>query len=190
MKHIKKSLRNFPLIILLLAGCINAPMASASTDTQDEPKKIGNVYFVDELTNLPADLAVMRAKKIPMLLFFHASYCGYCVRVDKQYLIPMRTDPEFEGRLLIRRVQIDADTKYIGRDNKANDYLHLTKKLDVRGVPYILFIAPDGSRITSIQGTSFDFYGYYLSRDINLATSCARQPSKAECDGHKDGPGL
>ncbi|OYY56126.1 MAG: hypothetical protein B7Y53_02475, partial [Halothiobacillus sp. 28-55-5] len=126
----------------------------------------------------------------PMMIFFHASYCGYCNQVDDRFLIPMRKDPEFQNRLLIRRVKIDADTKYIGLDGKMHDYPFLANQLGVRGVPYILFLAPDGSRITSIQGTAFDYYGYYLSKDIDLATDCAKKPAQPKCDGHKDGAGL
>lgn len=190
MKNIKINWIHGLLAALLTISGLISPPAMSETTADDGPEKIGNVYFVDDLTNIPADLAVMKAKKIPMMLFFHASYCGYCQMVDRQFLIPMRVDPEFMGRLLIRRVQIDADTHYIGRDGKSHDYIHLTKKLGVRGVPYILFVAPDGSRITSIQGTAMDFYGYYLSKDTDLATHCAKQPKQAHCDGSKGGAGL
>ena len=163
-----------------------APLAS----TGGSPERVGSVAFVDHLSNFPADFAVMREKKIPMLLFFHATYCGYCQQVDNNFLIPMRLDPEFQGRLLIRRVMIDSDRQYVGLDGKTHGYEHLAKILGVRGVPYILFLAPDGSRITSIQGTAYDYYGYYLSQDVNLATACAQHPDPTRCDGRKDGPGL
>lgn len=186
--------QRFISFVLLLAACfIGAPAyadASNSSHSDSGVEMIGNVAYVDHLTNLPADFAVMREKKIPMMIFFHASYCGYCVQVDNQFILPMRLDPEFKGRLLIRRVLVDGDTKYIGLDGKKHDYPYLANKLDVRGVPYILFLAPDGSRITSIQGTAYDYYDYYLSKDINLATDCAKHPNQKKCDGSKNGPGL
>jgi hypothetical protein len=85
---------------------------------------------------------------------------------------------------------VDADTQYIGLDGKKHAYPYLADQLKVRGVPYILFLAPDGSRITSIQGTAYDYYDYYLSKDINLATDCAKNPGQKKCDGRADGPGL
>ena len=186
------------VLLLLWLGCTTAAANPAPTPPSAEPPAaepsgvamIGNVAFVDHLLNLPADFAVMREKHIPMMIFFHASYCGYCNQVDAQFLIPMRKDPEFQNRLLIRRVKIDADTYYIGLDGKPHDYAYLANQLGVRGVPYILFLAPDGSRITSIQGTAYDYYGYYLSKDINLATDCAKNPGQKRCDGSKDGPSL
>jgi thioredoxin-related protein len=185
--------RRFSLMLLMTAFFIAAPVyavAPNGADSDSGVEMVGNVAYVDHLTDLPADFAVMREKKIPMMIFFHASYCGYCVQVDNQFLIPMRLDPEFKGRLLIRRVLVDGDTKYIGLDGKEHDYPHLANKLEVRGVPYILFLAPDGSRITSIQGTAYEFYDYYLSKDINLATDCAQHPNQKKCDGSKNGPGL
>lgn len=173
----------------LLIGIVTS-VSVATANPMDTPERIGSVAFVDHLTNLPADFAVMREKKIPMLIFFHATYCGYCQQVDNNFLIPMRLDPEFQGRLLIRRVMIDSDRQYLGLDGKKHGYEYLANQLQVRGVPYILFLAPDGSRITSIQGTAYDYYGYYLSKDVNLATDCAKHPDQARCDGHKDGPGL
>lgn len=120
--------------------------------------------FVDNLTNIP----------------------------DDQFIIPMRLDPDFKDRLLIRRVQVDANNPYIGRDGQKHDhpYLDLANKLAVRGVLYVLFVAPDGSRITAIQGTAIDYYDYYLNKDINLATDCAKNPGQKFCNGNADGPGL
>lgn len=188
MKKWRYGLSWFGLCLILNASLMTTQAAQASDS--GSPERVGSVAFVDHLSDFPADFAVMKAMKIPMLLFFHATYCGYCQQVDNNFLIPMRLDPEFQGRLLIRRVMIDSDRKYVGLDGKTHGYEHLAKILGVRGVPYILFLAPDGSRITSIQGTAYDYYGYYLSQDVNLATHCAKHPDPIRCDGRKDGPGL
>lgn len=183
------SWRHMRLWLGLLAALLSAPLAQAKP-AADPMGPNAPVSFVDHLTNLPTDLAYMQTHKIPMMIFFHASYCGYCVAVDNEFIIPMRLDPKYKNRLLIRRVQVDADTTYIGIDGKKHDYPYLANKLHVRGVPYILFLAPDGSRITSIQGTAMDYYGYYLNQDIDLATACAKHPAQKVCDGRADGPGL
>lgn len=177
----------------LIAALLTAPLALAGPSTKSAADPMGPnaaVSYVDHLTDLPTDLAYMQAHKIPMMLFFHASYCGYCVAVDNEFIIPMRLDPKYKNRLLIRRVMVDDNTKYIGVDGQKHGYPYLANKLKVRGVPYILFLAPDGSRITSIQGTAMDYYGYYLNKDINLATDCALHPKQKICDGSADGPGL
>lgn len=182
-----------PFRHLIAMALIAALLGTTSAHAEQPVDPMGPnaaVSFVDHLTDVPTDLAYMQAHKIPMMIFFHASYCGYCVAVDNEFIIPMRLDPKYKNRLLIRRVQVDADTKYIGIDGKQHDYPYLANKLHVRGVPYILFLAPDGSRVASIQGTAMDYYGYYLNQDIDLATDCAQHPKQKKCDGSADGPGL
>lgn len=185
--------RHAALGLGLIAALLTAPLALADPSSKTAIDPMGPnaaVSYVDNLTDLPTDLAYMQAHKIPMMIFFHASYCGYCVAVDNEFIIPMRLDPKYKNRLLIRRVMVDDNTQYIGVDGQKHGYPYLANKLHVRGVPYILFLAPDGSRITSIQGTAMDYYGYYLNQDINLATDCAQHPKQIICDGSADGPGL
>ncbi len=148
------------------------------------------VDFVDNLTNLQADLAYMKAHKMPMMLFFHASYCGYCQMIDNQFIIPLRFDPQFKGHLLIRRVEVDAKEMYIGRDGKKHHYLDFANRLEVRGVPFVLFVGPNGQRIASITGTAPGFYDYYLAQDAKLAIECARDMSPAKCHDPDGGPNL
>lgn len=104
-----------------------------------------DVRFVDHLADLPADLAWMQKHDKPMMVFFHASYCGYCRKIDDEFLIPMRLDPDYQGRLIIRRVQIDSDDRFIGVDGNWKEPAEFADELDVRGVPYVLFFSPRAS---------------------------------------------
>lgn len=177
------------MAVALVAPTWAATGKQASTAGQEQAES-ASMPFVSDLSDIPADLAYMQAHKVPMMLFFHASYCGYCKMIDSQFITPMRFDPEYRGRLLIRRVQVDAKETYIGRDGKAHDYLSLANRLEVRGVPYVLFIAPNGKRITSITGTAPGFYNYYLSRDARLAEDCAKNMNQKKCQDLEKGPGL
>lgn len=173
--------------LLLALGLTFAPLAIA-----DDSKM--NIYdevpFVDHLTDLPADLAWMREHDKPMLLFFHASYCGYCQKIDDEFLIPMRLDPNYQGRLIIRRVQIDSDRRFIGVDGQMVEPAAFADALDVRGVPYVLFFSPDGERIGEITGAAPAFYNHYLDRNVDRAERCAKDMGPAECREFMDRPGL
>ena len=103
------------------------------------------VAFVDHLNDLPADIAWMQAHDKPMMVFFHASYCGYCQKIDDEFIIPMRLNPKYQGRLIIRRVQIDGDRTHIAADGNREGPEAFADRLDVRGVPYVLFFAPTAS---------------------------------------------
>ncbi|MFI9654912.1 thioredoxin family protein [Guyparkeria sp. GHLCS8-2] len=149
-----------------------------------------DVRFVAHLADLPADLAWMQKHDKPMMLFFHASYCGYCQRIDDEFLIPMRLDPDYQGRMIIRRVQIDSDDRFVDVDGNWNEPAAFADELDVRGVPYVLFFSPDGERIGEITGAAPAFYSHYLERNIDRAERCAKDMSAPECREFIDRPGL
>jgi len=185
-----RAVKRLALGLGLLAAASATPLLAAQGQSSTSPKQEAKPDFVSNLTNLPRDLAYMQAHKIPMMLFFHASYCGYCKMIDNQFIIPMRLDPAYRGRLLIRRVQIDAQEKYIGRDGKPHHYLKLANRLEVRGVPLVLFVGPDGQRIASITGTAPGFYNYYLDQYVDRATKCAKDMSQPGCHDKDGGPAL
>ncbi len=180
-----------PLGALLLAFGLGAATPAIAADADDSRMAIyDDVRFVDHLADLPADLAWMQEHDKPMMLFFHASYCGYCQQIDDEFLIPMRLDPDYQGRMIIRRVQIDSDDRFIGVDGNWKVPAAFADELDVRGVPYVLFFSPDGERIGEITGAAPAFYNHYLERNIDRAERCAKDMSPAECREFIDRPGL
>ena len=146
-----------------------------------------SVPFAAELTNIPADLAVMRAEKIPMLLFVHASYCGYCQLVDSDFIAPLEKDPQYRGKLLIRRIEIDGNTDLIDRAGHKEGPMHFANRLGVRLVPVVLFFDPEGQAVGgALRGVTVpDFYPFYLDQGIELAQSCSATPDPARCTPKK-----
>ncbi|OYY55364.1 MAG: hypothetical protein B7Y53_04090 [Halothiobacillus sp. 28-55-5] len=146
----------------------------------DEPN---HLPFMEDLHDLPRDLAAMQAQKIPMLLFVHASYCGFCHEVDSQFIQPMGGDPAYQGRLIIRRVEIDADGTILGAQGQKETNAQFARRLDVRLVPVVAFFDPEGHEVGErIKGVTVpDFYPYYLSEGIKLAEQCAKYPDPARC---------
>ncbi|RRQ24783.1 hypothetical protein D5687_01110 [Guyparkeria sp. SCN-R1] len=180
-----------PLGALLLALGLGAAMPALAANADDSAMAIyDDVRFVDHLADLPADLAWMQKHDKPMMLFFHASYCGYCQKIDDEFLIPMRLDPDYQGRMIIRRVQIDSDDRFIGVDGNLKEPAAFADELGVRGVPYVLFFSPGGERIGEITGAAPAFYNHYLDRNVDRAERCAKDMSPAECREFIDQPGL
>ena len=145
------------------------------------------VPFAAELTNIPADLAVMRAEKIPMLLFVHASYCGYCQLVDSEFITPLEKDPKYRGKLLIRRIEIDSNTDLIDRNGHKEAPMAFANRLGVRLVPVVMFFDPEGRAVgEALRGVTVpDFYPFYLDQGIALAQSCSATPDPARCTPKK-----
>jgi len=171
----------------LLALALVVPLAASA---QDNDPYTDEVAFVDHLHDLQADLAWMQEHKKPMMVFFNASYCGYCRQIDDEFIIPMRLSPKYRGKLLIRRVQIDGERQYLGVDGKRHEPVELANRLEVRGVPYVLFFAPNGQRLGEITGTAPNFYNIYLERNVERAARCAKDMSGTDCQQEADQPGL
>ncbi len=181
--------RSFGALFLAVGLGGVAPAMAAEVD--DSKMAIyDDVRFVAHLADLPADLGWMRENEKPMMLFFHASYCSYCKKIDEEFLIPMRLDPDYQGRMIIRRVQIDSDDRFIGVDGNWKQPAAFADELDVRGVPYVLFFSPDGERIGEITGAAPGFYNHYLDRNVDRAERCAKDMVQAECREFIDQPGL
>ncbi|WP_407275967.1 thioredoxin family protein [Halothiobacillus sp. DCM-1] len=146
-----------------------------------------SVPFAANLTNIPADLAVMQAERIPMLLFVHASYCGYCQMVDEEFIRPLEKDPAYRGKLLIRRIEIDGATDLIDRQGQRESPTRFANRLGVRLVPVVMFFDPAGRSVgEALRGVTVpDFYPFYLQQGIDLAETCSRQPDPARCTPKK-----
>ncbi|MGM0517773.1 MAG: thioredoxin family protein [Pseudomonadota bacterium] len=167
-------------LAMLFVGAPGAAMAALDSE----------VRFVDHLNDLPADFAWMQEQGKPMMIFFHASYCGYCKMIDEEFIIPMRLKPKYQDRLLIRRVQTDGTRSVAGLHDDTLSHPEVSRKLGVIGVPFVIFLAPSGERIASISGTAPSYYNVYLDRKIELAERCAKDMSPAECREEIDEPGF
>lgn len=180
--------------LLVLSPAVRADIAPGSTSATPEssatpemtpsetPESLG-VPFMAPLADVQADLAAMQKHHIPMLLFFHASYCGYCRLVDEEFIEPMRHDPKYQGRLLIRFAQIDDEGTVIDRDGKKEGYMALANRMGIHLVPEVLFFGPDGKQVGEpLKGVTVpDFYPFYLSQGIEQAEECARNPDAKGC---------
>jgi thioredoxin-related protein len=176
--------------LLILSSTAQADIASGDTaatpDTTTTPAETPeplSVPFMAPLANVQADLAAMQKHHIPMLLFFHASYCGYCRLVDDDYIEPMRHDPKYQGRLLIRFAQIDDEGTVVDRDGKQEGYMALANRMDIHLVPEVVFFGPDGKEVGEpLRGVTVpDFYPFYLDQGIDQAEECAKNPETEGC---------
>ena len=139
--------------------------------------------FMENLSDVSRDLAGMKERKIPMLLFIHASYCGYCQWVDENFIQPMVNDPAYQGKIIVRRIEIDADGSILDRDGKEESNRHFADRMGVHLVPVVAFFGPDGKEIGDpINGVTVqDFYPYYFHQGIELAEACAKNPDPEKC---------
>ncbi|WP_035237617.1 thioredoxin family protein [Desulfobacter vibrioformis] len=75
----------------------------------------------------------------PIFLYFHASWCGYCVKLKKETF----TDDRVKAYLNDHFVSIGVDT-----DKREK----LARQWGVRGLPTLWFLEADGTKINNLPG--------------------------------------
>lgn len=146
-------------------------------------KADSNVPMLAELTDLEADLAYIQEEQIPLMLFFHASYCGFCIKANEAYLEPMSEEERNQGEFIIRRVGVDFNDELLDANGETTRARTLARDLNARIVPNVIMFGPDGEQLgKSIVGINVEeFYYHYLQRAVRTAKSCIEDDTQARC---------
>lgn len=149
-----------------------------------------DVPLMSDLEDVQADLDYMREKQIPMLTFFHATYCSYCRTVDDEFLQTMAKDESYRDRLIIRRVEIDSDTPEIEWQGTSYTPVEFARLQGVQLVPEVIYFAPDGRQVVDeLKGVTVpDFYPQYLDQRLRAAERCIENPDLPVCTDGIDRP--
>jgi len=124
-----------------------------------------------EASNLQADAADAREKKLPIVIFFRSMSCPYCRQVEENYLPWLLDENRRNPRFLIRTVEIDSTQPLTGFDGRQTDMRGFARSQGVRLVPHLRFVGPDGATLAPdlIGLNPPDFYGGYLDAAIQQA---------------------
>jgi len=124
----------------------------------------------------------------PILLEFAAERCPYCVRLEQEFLLPMRRNPVDAGRVVMRRIVVDTDTPVIGFDQARTATDDLATRYAIKVTPTLLFLDTDGAEIAErmVGFNTPEFYGAYLNAAIDEAN--LRFRNQARCGGESDRP--
>jgi thioredoxin-related protein len=113
----------------------------------------------------------MQAKGLPLLLAFRADYCGFCKRLETEYLQPMVTSGKYDTRILIRRFTLDTEESVIDFNGDKIDATAFVARHDASLTPTIVFLDAEGKEVAErlLGYNSPDFYGAYLEDAIAIA---------------------
>ena len=185
-----------PLASLFLMGMANPPAhgSEAGYDAQTAATATAEandaVLIMDDLRDVSRDLELLQERQIPMLLFFHATYCTYCRTVDEEFLQTMADDPAFSDRLIIRRVEIDSPSPEIEWQGTSYTPVEFARLQGVELVPQVMYFAPDGQQVVDeLKGVTVpDFYPEYLELRLEAAERCIDDPDLPVCTEGIDQP--
>ena len=182
-----------PLASLFLMGMANPPAhgSEAGYDAQTAATATDDaVLIMDDLRDVSRDLELLQERQIPMLLFFHATYCTYCRTVDEEFLQTMAEDEAYSDRLIIRRVEIDSPSPEIQWQGTSYTPVEFARLQGVELVPQVMFFAPNGQQVVDeLKGVTVpDFYPEYLDQRLDAAEQCIDDPTLPVCTDGIDRP--
>lgn len=111
----------------------------------------------------------MKAKKIGLLLMFHASYCEYCERLEEDLLVPMLRSGEYDKKILIRKIQIDSSDDLVNFNGQTITTGQISTLYGASLTPTLVFLDASGEEQSErILGyTTPDFFSAYVDQGID-----------------------
>lgn len=128
---------------------------------------------VQEVQSLEQATHEAAARGLPLLLAFSSRHCTYCDQVEQDFLVPMLISGDYENRVLIRKLNIDAGVMVEDFEGEIRPARRIADQYRVDMTPTLLFLGPDGKELAErIVGLlTPDFYGGYIDRGIDSANA-------------------
>lgn len=137
----------------------------------DTSPRIEEVHDFSKLGRL------LTEKRLPLVLMFSSEYCAYCVRLEKDFLIPMQISGDYVERAVIRKMKIDYGNTIRDFDGKPVDADEFAQRYNISVTPTVVFLDGQGNQLAAKQVglTTPDFYGGYLDESIATALDLLRR---------------
>ncbi len=126
--------------------------------------------------DLQKDALLAKEKDGVVLVIFARSHCSYCETVLNQFLIPMSRNAEYQGKLVMRKVDAGGfmDLKdFHGRNISQREF---ADRYGVSLTPTVMLFNGKGEALAKplVGLTTVDYYGYYLDQAIDQGVNIVR----------------
>jgi len=143
--------RNRFLFVCLLSSlamlvAINARAIDFDTLSPDAEEVLPRVELKSG-TDLQADAKMAKDKQVPVLLFFSMEHCPFCTVVEEDFLKPILRNDEYDNKVIIRKVKIDASdfvNDFNGESREAGEF---SDDYNVSMVPTVVLVDANGRMI-------------------------------------------
>ena len=147
------------LLILLLAVSFFSGPAGADAVT------------MIAVADLRQEARLARAGNLILVVEFSSEYCGFCRKLEELFLLPMQRNAEYNAKVLIRYISLDAYETLIDFDGRSMSTGEFAERYDVSLTPTLLFLNADGIEMSEklVGIWSEDFYGGFIDNRIDEA---------------------
>lgn len=115
--------------------------------------------------------------KLPVLVLFSSTDCGYCEFVKENILTPMLNSGDYNDKALIRVVDIDSGDDVRDFNGRLIDSEELADRYDVQLTPTVTFLDAKGKQLVEpvIGLGTVEYYGSFLDEAIAQSLKKLRQ---------------
>ncbi|MBI3140488.1 MAG: hypothetical protein HYZ19_01325 [Rhodocyclales bacterium] len=122
---------------------------------------------------LARDLSVEAREAGPavVLVLYSQADCRWCERARREVLIPLQNDPAWQGRVLIRQVDLDSDAPLADFAGRKTTHRRFARAEGAKVTPTLAVYGPGGARLAEpiVGFRTADFYGTYVERALEEA---------------------
>ena len=126
--------------------------------------------------NFQADGKLAAAAVTPILVLFSRPGCAFCQRVKDEYLLPLRKDPAYKNKVMLREIDITSNATLTLFDGKRGSESAFAAANQIFLVPTIKVFDAAGATVGEpIVGLlSPDYYFGYIDTAINDGIAAMR----------------
>lgn len=123
--------------------------------------------------DLREEARLSRAGNLVLVIEFASDSCEYCRKLEDLFLLPMQRNPEYDSKILLRTVSLDAYETLIDFDGRRVDTRDFAARYGVSLTPTLVFLDDQGAELSDklVGIWSEDFYGGYIDNRIDEARS-------------------
>ena len=109
---------------------------------------------------------------IPILLMISQSHCSYCERLENEVLNPMLLSGDYDHRVLMRELPVDAGETVINFEGQHETTGEFRDRYAVHVTPTLLFLDGNGHEVAQrILGiNTVDYLPFYIEAAVETAT--------------------
>ena len=132
---------------------------------------VGDSVMMVPATDLRQEARIARSNNLVLVLEFSSEYCSFCRKLEDLFLLPMQRNADYDKKILIRTVSLDAYESVIDFDGNTLSTDEFASRYNVSLTPTLLFLNAEGVEMSEklIGIWSEDFYGAYIDNRIDEA---------------------
>ncbi len=137
---------------------------------------------VPEAHNLQQVAGASVQRKLPILLVFTATDCGYCKVLEREILRPMVLSGDYTDKVIMRKVVVDDPSAIVDLNGKKVSGAELASRYKVSVTPTMVLVDAHGhelvKRITGVG--ELDYFGAEVDAAIDQARGRLRAVAISE----------